>query len=168
RGASRTGGWGSECRRKCATASGLVSDLIAEISSAAAIAHDVTRRVELDFVAGEHVGDRRNAVELDHRDGKMPAAVGFCESRHAVDAVAGKDTELFLRTSDQLDRAPWRVRLLLVLRRPWCGRGGSQPGAACRLGAGGKGRAGGGLSPPSPPGCPSTAAATPPRGPRSP
>src|SRR5262249_50138352 len=126
------------------------------------------RRVELDFVAGEHVGDRRNAVKLDHRDGKMPAAVGFCESRHAVDAVAGKDTELFLRTSDQLDRSPWRVRRLLVRRRLWCGRGGFQTRVAGRLGARRNGGAGGGLIPLPSPGCPPTAAATPPRGPRSP
>src|SRR5262249_46901636 len=139
-----------------------------EMSSAAAIAPDVTRRVELDFVAGEHVGDRRNAVELDHRDGKMPAAVGFCESRHAVDAVAGKDTELFLRTSDQLDRSPWRVRRLLVRRRLWCGRGGFQTRVACRLRARGSGRPGAALTPPPSPAFLPTAAATPPRGPRSP
>src|SRR5262249_61065012 len=84
-----TGRSGSECPRKCATASCLVSDLIAEISSAAAIAHDVPRRVELDFVAGEHVGDRRNAVELDPRAGKVPPPAAFWESQRRVAAVAG-------------------------------------------------------------------------------
>src|SRR5262245_10923787 len=65
-----------ECARKRTAGSCLVSDLIAEISLTAAIAHDVARRVEIDLVAGEHVGDRRNAVEFDHRDGEMPAAIG--------------------------------------------------------------------------------------------